>query len=625
MNREIFRTSIVCMVLLSSLALATEEELVDTRIWGLPAGQMDVQFRPDNLETFGVEVFHRGEPVTTRGRLPVEVLPGGNLTFEAPHGNFEDFNVGQLPIVTDLEFRYEGRSLRVGEAALVPARFYGQPGLALIDAQGRELFNLTHFHVLSRPADGLLEIQNADIYPTEVFAEALGFPDHRALHIGIAAFELDMAIPEGADVSQVAPQCSSPTWPQEGLPADVELIAMSQILQMGTPDSDGSIKVTPSATLKNVGEADIPWVPKFGQIADYEYEPRDQHPYLLWAMYRIHDGRIEMLANSGAKHAWLTVNTACPCSGGNILWPDCEDVYGTGINDAGSDLGPRGDIEASLGLFDTCGSFFDPDCVGSQTQGSGTGFQNRLVVHPDEFEWDGAEYFFDSWYVVQYDVDIWNTMGYRPINPTPGSGEGWTFNPGPFEQGPAISEWVGEDREPMADHQRVVVPSAKPDEPYPDNMPQGHLRLLVRVHDQEDGTYRYNYALQNYDFERGITEFHIPLDAGMTVSDTYFGGVGEIDDWDVEIGADGVTFTAPEGQFQPWFTLYNFEVEVDSAPVTGELLLGLGNDAVMDEMPVTIMAPATGGEVVPEIFDDRFEELGLFILPQDRFTSMAGE
>ena len=86
-----------------------------------------------------------------------------------------------------------------------------------------------------------------------------------------------------------------------------------------------------------------------------------------------------------------------------LLWPGCEDVYSTGNNDSNFNQGPREDIIASEGLFWSTGSFFDPGSTGSQTNNSTT-YENRLMIEEAELSTAGADYFLDSWYVVQYDV-----------------------------------------------------------------------------------------------------------------------------------------------------------------------------------------------------------------------------
>jgi hypothetical protein len=590
----------VLMLALIGQSLAASADVPgDDQVWQAWGGTMELEIRGDYLPDFGIEVLYQGQPVTTRERIQFQLHSVEPFRLLVPFGNLEavDPSVGLVTMQTGLVLRFGDNELDLDELTLVSGQWGDHPAFVARDAQGRTMFTLTHMHILAEHERGLLTVQNAEVEASPQLAALLGVDALANMPIGLGWLDLHMEVPPGADTSGQGPGCSErPIWPQDGeFEAEVALIAMSNIAYQGIEPGTGLVKAAPSATLKNISLADIPWFQQFSNPAIYPYEPADQHPFLVWSIYRIKDGRIEMLAESGVKHAFLTINQNCDinCGNSNILWPGCEDTYSAGNNDTSTYQGPKDEIEASLGLWDNCGSFFDPGCTGSQTGFSGQ-WLNRLLIDPDEFEHEGAEYFMDAWYVIQYDTNIWSTMGYRPIDPAP-NGSGWVFNPGPFEQGPAISEWVSEDRhEPMAGHRMVVVPSATPEAPYPGNMPQGHLRLLVRVHDQEDGTFRYNYALQNYDFERGITEFHIPLAAGLSVTDTWIGAVGEVDDWDIEIDDSGVTFRAPEGQYQPWFTLYNFEIEVDAAPVPGELILGLGSDAVVEEMPVSMLAPPTG-------------------------------
>src|SRR5690606_23535220 len=91
-------------------------------------------------------------------------------------------------------------------------------------------------------------------------------------------------------------------------------------------DGSGNMVITPSATLKNnVNEgtarptvandplgtstelwtASIPWYQKF--TAPSPPYNNDQHPYLIWNMYRTNpDGSFEQIGRSGVKHASLT-------------------------------------------------------------------------------------------------------------------------------------------------------------------------------------------------------------------------------------------------------------------------------------------------------------------------------
>lgn len=294
---------------------------------------------------------------------------------------------------------------------------------------------------------------------------------------------------------------------------------------------------------------------------------------------------------------------------GNILAPGCEDVYSTGNNDSSNNLGPRYDITPSLGLFDSCDSFFSPGAGCSQTNSS-SNFENRLMVPEDELSTAGAEYYLDSWYVIQFDTNIWNSMGYHQINPQPAGGSGWSFSLiTTFEQGPTISEWVAEDTvDPMQGHVVVQVPNSNPPAPYPDHMPQGHLRVLVKVTEVSANRWRYNYAVQNFDFDRSFDRFEIPLADTAQVFETFFGDV-EVDgengaDWTVDHSDGVLSFQAPAGNELTWFSLFNFEVETDAAPQeAGQIKLGVGEGGTPLELAVDIVAPGS----LEDLFKSGFE------------------
>ena len=55
---------------------------------------------------------------------------------------------------------------------------------------------------------------------------------------------------------------------------------------------------------------------------------------------------------------------------GQILWPGCEDTYGYGTNDSNSTLGPREEVNAFFGLWESTGSVFDPDADGDEDHSS---------------------------------------------------------------------------------------------------------------------------------------------------------------------------------------------------------------------------------------------------------------
>ena len=546
--------------------------------WPTSGGEGLLQLRADYLPAFGITVLDNGVPVLGRHNAPLSIVDG-RLWLYAPVGNFEAFSGGQLAAVSRIELKHGDRVVALDHWSLLPAEQGNQIILQLHDQVGNHLANISHLHVvLDRQAERM-HVRHAGITATARLAELLGQPALAGISLGVLKLNLDFSTPVWAELvanqRQVLPGCEGrPKWPQAGYPLDVALTDMRLIQYQGTEPDTGRVKIAPSASLRNVGEADVPWIKPFGQIELYPHEPRDQHPFLVWNLYRLYEGRLEQLAASGLKHAFFTVNSRCElnCSvdwqGDYILWPGCQDVYSESTNDLNHRQGPRDELIPHLGLWDSCGSFFDPECTGEFRQ-SAADWQHRLMVDPAELERDGARYFLDAWYLIQFDIDIWNSMAYREINPQAVDDGGWVFEPGEFQQGSPLREWVPENSLSLTTgHQLIVVESDTPDAPYPRNMPLGHLRVLAQVDELDDGRYRYRYAVMNFDLSRGLHGFEIPLPAEALLTEVWMGGPADVleQTWPHERSDEGVRFRAPHGQSLPWFTLYNFEIMTDQPP-----------------------------------------------------------
>jgi hypothetical protein len=600
--------------------------------WPAGPGQARIEIRGDYLKDFGLDVVYRSQTRNERSTTPARV-EGGRLWAWVPYGNFEAFNGGRLSVTTDLVLSHGSLTADFRNLTLIPSEENKSVQLQVLGDQGQHLATITHIHAIADAKDGVLTLHNADVRGSRWLASQLGVPALEGMPIGMMWLDLAMDVPLGADISGTTPDrgglsCEGrPFWPQdnptrpEGSPeylVDVRMETLSNVAYQGRQGGTGRIKVAPSATLKNVAYGDAVWVPKFSSISEYTYEPRDQHPFLVWNMYRIDSGRIEQLGASGVKHAFLTLNFNCTvnCQNGRILWPGCEDVYSSGTNDSNSNQGPREDILAADGLFFSSPSFFDPGGVGSQTNNSGS-FENRLMINETDLGVVGADYFLDAWYVVMHDIDIWNSMGYHSINPSP-SGSAWTFGPlGPFVRDTPLTEWIPfPATEPNESHVSVVVDGPTPEAVYPANQPDGHFRVLARAEDQGDGTWLYRYAVMNFDFDLGLSQFEIPLPEGAVVSNTFMGGPYDVltTPWNVTIDDSTARFTAPSGDKLPWFTLYNFEITVDRPPAAGASVALTpfsdgGGRPRADHIPglfvVEAIAPAAFQGA--EIFVDRFE------------------
>ena len=123
-----------------------------------------------------------------------------------------------------------------------------------------------------------------------------------------------------------------------------------------------------------------------------------------------------------------------PCdssNGGHVLGWSCSDTYGVGNNNSPFDLGPRRELVPAKGQFGRCGSIFDVGCDGIEDGVSTDVYRDRMLVKESDLQAcraapnGDALCWFESWYIVRDDINIYNTMATRGIVPTYGAS--WTI------------------------------------------------------------------------------------------------------------------------------------------------------------------------------------------------------
>lgn len=521
-----------------------------SEFWPTESGTGRVAFHADLIRTLGIEVASAVKGAD--GRLEIAFRVAGQLELLAPRSLFRDLAGGEI--------RFESpATLRLGEneiplQGVTLRRGPEERTVTLVDASGRALFDGDSMHFAVDREAGRIRMFNIDLRLTPETAERLGDPRYAGIAVGVLELSLAVAIPDGSR-PEPSGACSTPSW---GAPSnDVALINIGSVQQMAREGvfPSGRIAVAPSATLRNVGVTDVPWYGKFsGAFPPYG---NDQHPLLVWNLYRIANGTIEQIGSSPLKHAFLTLNTVCPCPSGNILWPTCEDTYGSGTNDSLQDLGPRDEITAHSGIWQRCGSLFDPDCnnIENSAPPRANVMDRRMAVVESDLQTPGAAYYVDSWYIVRDDVNIFNTMGWRRVTPVGGST--WTFGlPGTFTSGPLIDQWVN-PAAPGPNAQSVLVDTAF-----------GKMKVAVRATDLGGGQWRYEYALMNFDFDPRVKSFSVRLPQGAVPVDIAFHDVDQnaATDWTVTVG-QWITWSAPSlSATQDYSTLFNFRFTVNAAP-----------------------------------------------------------
>ena len=221
------------------------------------------------------------------------------------------------------------------------------------------------------------------------------------------------------------------------------------------------------------------------------------------------------------------------------------------------------------------GSHFDGDQVDNVRSHHGEGashpddFEHRLTVASQDLLTAGARYFIEAWYITPGDIDIFNSMGRREV--TPQFNVSWTF---PFDdlgitQGATLDAWVDPAAPPPGAAATVL------------DTGEGHVEPAAGTAALPSGAYRYDYSLMNFDFDRQLRSFSVPLPAGVELASVGFhdGDDEPGNDWQNTVTATDIVWSTPAGDpargALDWGTLYSFRFDANAAPTDPTATLGV--------------------------------------------------
>jgi hypothetical protein len=530
--------------------------------------------------------------------------------------------------------------------------------LDIIGGDDHVWFTLDRGHYQLADANHTLAMRYMNLRLSAYFAQQLKRPEFAGLAVG--GVDSVSPLPTAQAALIEAAVCSAP-WPSlSGTPADLHMVYQSQDAESGTPDAihfrrcgladaggayhddactqtstNHGVVFSPDTSLLNGGTTAISWHEMFAHPpAGTGYPPygNDQHPFLVWNLYRIDaDGALRMLAASGVKHAFNTINKTCGCSDHTNNYPTCEDSYSQYSNDIDAQttpnfLGPRDELIPAQGKWGRCESVFDKNCDANQDADAGAqdDFQYRLIVPENEISaaaQPGAQFLFEYWYVVRDQANIYDAMGFRPLSfsKIPGNGAAYiwqanilTFpNNSTFASGAVINYWV----EPAAPPPGALNTEIKTSE--------GRARIAVRTTALGGDAYRYDYVVMNFDFARalidpahasepnlhvlssdGFSAFTVPVSISAVISNFTFNDADAdaSNDWIYTRDASGVHWQAPASHPLNWGTLYRFSFTADRAPLPVDARLDVATAGSPGAYSGVTLAPLDD-----DIFQDGFE------------------
>lgn len=335
----------------------------------------------------------------------------------------------------------------------------------------------------------------------------------------------------------------------------------------------GEVGMAMLNTMCNPGTVNIPW----------HAAMQPDHPKFGFLIVRESGGRLEQISDwSYVKHAFVSTNSSGPCGtciqpsvGGAEMGVHCSDTYGESNNSDRFYLGPPSEIDPWLGTWNPVGSYFDrgDPAVGLAQQTDGvrslTGSQvnafdavkNRVTVKEADLGVAGANYFYGIQLIHQGEAaanrhDNLASRGFTPVH----SGSSWSFNNNSVGQayGSILQRWSG-----------ATLDSGG------NGNDDGSFYVAVVVTGPVNGMFHYEYAVHNFDNNRGGASFLVPVDAAATVANLGFRDIDSdpLDDWTASRVGTQISWQAPANNPQNWNSIYNFWFDCSVAPSAGQVLI----------------------------------------------------
>jgi hypothetical protein len=385
-----------------------------------------------------------------------------------------------------------------------------------------------------------------------------------ACSIGAAA----LAASAGSALAQCNPQQCSPVGTCNG--ADV---IVGDIMGTQNYSPVGGIDAFSLGTTScNIGNVWLNW-----------FANTNQHPVIGQSMYRLKTQpagykTFEQVGQSWLKHGFFALSQGLCCSGcqstnGEHLGVHCSDPYTAARNGSQGGLGPKWQVNAATGAFTYPPA--NPGFTGS--------IARRLQVALSDLENTTADvlYFGACQYVTSDDAaaqNKYNNESYRRLSMSVSGGNAnYAMNGTTQRARQAIRAWGDFDTDVI--YSDIFVPN------------DGLIIVAAKATDLGDGTWHYEYAVQNMNSDRSVQALSIPVPAGVVVTNigfhdvAYHSGDGSSNvnysgtDWTPNMVNGSVSTGAivwqtenfvinPSANAIRWGTMYNFRFDANVAPDT---------------------------------------------------------
>ena len=353
---------------------------------------------------------------------------------------------------------------------------------------------------------------------------------------------------------------------------DVIVGAIPDIAKYGSAVVNGQtiMAYAIGTTSCNIGDAQLSW---------FSGPSSNLHPFIPQNVYRVKTGRLEQIGMGWGKHGFTalqgTLCGACTASSsGTWLGVGCSDPYSAGLNGSQSGLGCRSEVNAATGVFPASPNAGMPGpaaTIGRRIQVNGNDLNPALNV--------GAVYFVEAQYVHPGDAAAGNdnnNASWRSCTIGALSSGAYAMTPtgSTMQQKSAMDAW------------KTLVPAVTLANI--DVASDGRFTAGWNITNNGNGTWRYEYAIQNINSHRSARSFSVPVPAGTTITNVGFkdidyhsGDPYATTDWTSTTTGGAVTWTGGDYAVSTnsnalrFGTTYNFWFDATQPPTNATGTIGL--------------------------------------------------
>ncbi len=553
-------------------ALAQPQETSLHSVYETANGQAVIALDLNIMESIGLSLSDPDGSLEGLDRFDVsfQIPQDSRIELISIDRNFATFSGGEVAIRGNVELSgRDGSTLKIRNPKLVALAGTGGAAWSVID-EGREIFRFFSTSLVELDTyNGRMHWGEVEVSLGDDAAMALGLSEFAGDAIGTFTVEAVIA-PTGRAVGAEAVE-ESPV-PMEGRHALGGIgpdVIVGDLPATSNWGAVGGIRAYSVGTTScNIGDTNLDWI-----------SGNNRHPVIGQNLYRLKDGRFEMIGQSWLKHGFFALSGSlcfndCQGTSGSQLGVHCSDPYSSGLNGSRGGLGPKYQVNA------TNGDFTYPPTQPSSNSTIGRRLQvQETDVNPALNS--GASYFVEGHYVTPDDATSGNGLNnasYREAVVTGGSFN-LSLTGTTVRELAAINAWPVHDPPTGSD----LMIADKQDIPS-----DGRFTIVSKATELGGGMWHYEYAVHNLNSHRSARSFSIPLPSGANVTNVGFHDVdyhsGEPfdgTDWAVNIASDSITWstdtfaTNANANALRWGTMYNFRFDCDCPPDRDSGTLGL--------------------------------------------------